>query len=68
MENDHLNYARKHLYSQDEKRYVRANAHALVGIGLELRRLNSLLERLLDSEMIEMLREHEPSYRRPGES
>lgn len=44
MDKDHIEISQNHLFSSDERRYIRAYAHALVAVAIELRRLNDRAE------------------------
>jgi hypothetical protein len=49
---DHLAISQRHIFSKDEKRYTRADAHTLIAIAQELRKLNRIL-----TEMHRIIRE-----------
>ena len=40
QDKDHLAISQKHIFSKDERRYIRAYAHALIAVAQELRKLN----------------------------
>ena len=41
MEKDHLEYAQRHIFSKDERRHLKAYAHAMIAVGQELRKINN---------------------------
>ena len=47
---DHIEMAQKHISSQDENRYARANAHSMLALAIEAKRIADALEELVRKE------------------